>query len=185
MLAVCLFWVIPGRIARGGYFYGAERHSWHSKGKDRRGGLGLHWWLALHPCWARRVREREREMILAATTALWGHPFCFPTGGRELAESVGFVLAQNSALDNLPWILGDSLGVLSATAARQKFFMVSLSCLASSTFIYFCTKGYSYSPLTGIQNCTRLKPAHWLNWHLSKSNLFGFFSLPLELCHLS
>lgn len=99
-------------------------------------------------------------MILAATTALWGHPFCFPTGGRELAESVGFVLAQNSALDNLPWILGDSLGVLSATAARQKFFMVSLSCLASSTFIYFCTKGYSYSALTGIQNCTRLKPAH-------------------------
>ena len=89
-------------------------------------------------------------MILAATTALWGHPFCLPTGGRELAESVGFLLTENSALDNLPWVLGESLGVLNATAARQKFLMVSLSCLASSTFIYIGTKGYSYSPLTGI-----------------------------------
>lgn len=86
--------------------------------------------------------RKETEMILAPTTALWGHPFCLPTGGREPAESVGFVLAENSVLDNLPWVLGKLLEVLSATAGRQKFFMVSPSCLASSTSIYICRKGH-------------------------------------------
>lgn len=120
---------------------------------------------------------QEREMILEATTALWGHPFCLPTGGRELAESVGFVLAENSVLDNLPWVLGESLGVLSATGARQKFFMVSLSCTCFF-HLHLHLHKRAYSPLTGIQNCTRLKPAHWLKWQLSKVICLGFFSPP-------
>lgn len=97
---------------------------------------------------------QEREMIPAAATALGLIPCVF-----SLAESLGFARAENSVSDNLPWLLGESLGVLSGIAARQTFFTVTLPCLESSTFIYICTKGYSCSPLTGTLNCTRLKPA--------------------------
>lgn len=56
---------------------------------------------------------QEREMIPAAATALGLIPCVF-----SLAESLGFATAENSVSDNLPWLLGESLGVLSGIAAR-------------------------------------------------------------------
>lgn len=176
---------------KGLFFYGMGRLSWHSKGKDWR-DLGLQWGPALCPPELPEFGKERGDLAGAV-----GDPCWIPTAGSGWV--CWLCAGRGLGVTSSPQLSGESLGALRATAARLNFSMVSLCCLSASMSIYMHKRTFPF-PLTGRQNCTRLKPAHWLKWQLSKViwvfflfsqnywvlsqntlEIFSYLNIPMEL----
>lgn len=164
VLALCLFWVIWGRIAIRVYFlwHGKTLLAFQREGLKRRSRTPLRTSTLSRPSMQSLGRW---EVVLAGTmgwsllASPWRRRACWVCW-----VCVGRGLVVRSSPPSLTGIIRSSQCHCSKT---ELFYGESLLPCCLHLHLHLHKRIFIF-PLTGRQNCTRLKPAHWLKWQLSK-----------------